>query len=346
MPMKGLRKRGHSWYYRIRAGRSNKEISLGRDEDIAIARVLEIRRRLASGKPLTDEKPTVFTVADAAREWIEGSVRQNRSERFARETESRVSRVLLPFMGKEKIENVTSRTLYAYRNWLSQRKHWRTKNPLAPLTIRQALSDCRAMLNHCLNVGLIERSPVPTRGWMPRIPERAPDRFTKVERDSLVKLPDPHGRVIRFLLASGVRWSELVRAQASDVQDSVLLVRKSKSGKVRRVPLPGPIVAECSKRVGRLCPFDSSGNFNSAVRELIAERLKKLSDDERKPLENLGRFRTHLCRHTFASEWRDAGGSLEALRNVLGHSTVRVTEIYGEASDDLVLREARRVWRK
>jgi integrase len=136
----------------------------------------------------------------------------------------------------------------------------------------------------------------------------------------------------------------MVRAQASDVHDGVLLVRKSKSGKVRRVPLPGPIIAECSRHVGRLCPFEVSGNFTRAVRKLVEERLEKLTKEERKPLEGLRRFKTHLCRHTFASEWRESGGSLEALRKALGHSTVRVTEIYGEASDDLVLREARRMW--
>jgi len=54
-------------------------------------------------------------------------------------------------------------------------------------------------------------------------------------------------------------------------------------------------------------------------------------------------FRSHLCRHTFATEWRNAGGSLAALQAVLGHSSVKVTEIYGTISDDLVEREAARI---
>ena len=60
-------------------------------------------------------------------------------------------------------------------------------------------------------------------------------------------------------------------------------------------------------------------------------------------LSHVERFRSHLCRHTFATEWRKAGGSLAALQVLLGHSRIKVTEIYGTISDDLVEREASRI---
>ena len=53
--------------------------------------------------------------------------------------------------------------------------------------------------------------------------------------------------------------------------------------------------------------------------------------------------RSHLCRHTFDTEWRTARGSLAALQAVAGHSSVKVSEIYGTISDDLVEREATRI---
>jgi integrase len=54
-------------------------------------------------------------------------------------------------------------------------------------------------------------------------------------------------------------------------------------------------------------------------------------------------FHVHRTRHTFACRWLERGGSLEALRQILGHSTVRTTERYGRISDDIVRREAERV---
>jgi len=52
---------------------------------------------------------------------------------------------------------------------------------------------------------------------------------------------------------------------------------------------------------------------------------------------------SHLCRHTFATEWREAGGSLAALQAVMGHGTIAVTERYGTIGDDLVEREVLRL---
>jgi hypothetical protein len=40
-------------------------------------------------------------------------------------------------------------------------------------------------------------------------------------------------------------------------------------------------------------------------------------------------------RHTFASHWVMAGGSIEKLREVLGHSSVVVTERYAHLRTDL-----------
>jgi integrase len=93
------------------------------------------------------------------------------------------------------------------------------------------------------------------------------------------------------------------------------------------VPLPPDVLAECHGRIGRLSPFRDVCAFNKRVRDL----------------SGIIRFHSHLCRHTFATEWREAGGSLAALQAVLGHGSIAVTERYGTIGDDLVEREAQRV---
>lgn len=140
-------------------------------------------------------------------------------------------------------------------------------------------------------------------------------------------LPGDYGRVLRLLLDTGMRWSECARAQANDLQGGKLVIRESKSGEPRRVPLSAAVPAECRGRVGRLCPFCDSVSFNKRVRKL----------------SGIARFRSHLCRHTYATEWREAGGSLAELQAVLGHHDVRVTEKYGTISEDLVVREVARL---
>lgn len=230
-----------------------------------------------------------------------------------------------PFMGHHPLDQVTVGTLFAYRNHLVGLTSRRGR-PLSAATVRMFLGDVRAMLNHALTLQVLDRSPIPRR-WLPKLPERAPDALSREEQATLMALPGEHGRMLRLLLGTGIRWSELVQAQAPDVQGSKLVIRRSKSGKVRRVPLPADVLAECPGRIGRLCPFRDVCDFNKRVRYL----------------SGIARFHSHLCRHTFATEWRDSGGSLAALQAVLGHGSITVTERYGTIGEDLVEREALRL---
>ncbi len=323
--MKGLRQRGRSYYFRIRDGEGEQSIPLGRDFDRAMTRALGIRRRLKAGLPPTEERLATFTLRDAVERWLEDHVRHARHGAFADNTRSRCERVLLPFMGGVQIEDVTASRLYAYRNHLVVLRS-RRGGPLSAATVRMFLGDVRAVLNHALTLQVLDRSPIP-RKWLPRLPEQAPDVLSRDEQAVLRNLPDDFGRTLRLLLGTGIRWGELDRAQARDIQAGKLVIKRSKSGKIRRVPLPADVLHECRGRVGQLSPFRDACQFNKSVRKL----------------SGIVRFHSHLCRHTFATEWREAGGSLAALQAILGHGSIAVTERYGTIGDDLVDREAQRV---
>jgi len=323
--LKGIRQRGRSFFFRVRAGGTDRTIPLGRDLDRAVTRALEIRRRIKAGLPPTDERPANLIVRDAVETWLRDRVQHSRHGAFAENTRARCEDVLLPFMGSLPLQDVTVGTLYAYRNHLTKLTSRRGR-PFSPATLRMFLGDVRAVVNHALALGALDRSPVP-RNWLPRLPERAPDVLSAKEQAVLCSLPGEFGRALRLLLGTGIRWGELARAQARAIQGDKLLIRRSKAGKIRRVPLPPDVLAECQGRVGRLSPFQDACAFNKRVREL----------------SGIERFHSHLCRHTFATEWRQAGGSLAALQAVLGHGTIAVTERYGTIGEDLVEREAQRL---
>ena len=75
-------------------------------------------------------------------------------------------------------------------------------------------------------------------------------------------------------------------------------------------------------------PFSSPGQFNTRVRIL----------------SQVWRFNVHQLRHTFDCRWLEAGGSLAALQQLLGHSTIVTAQRYGRIADDLVRAEASRVF--
>ncbi len=139
-------------------------------------------------------------------------------------------------------------------------------------------------------------------------------------------MPEPHGFVVRLALGTGLRWGELTRAQASDVEGGMLVVSQTKSGKVRRVPLAPELLREVRGRVGRLVGYSwkSPGSFAKAVRKATG----------------IEGFHVHQLRHTFACQWIERGGSLAALQQILGHASVVTTQRYARLSDEAVRREA------
>jgi integrase len=260
------------------------------------------------------------TVEATAIRWLASYISTARNKTGQGLASQRVRDYLVPFHGHVLLVKLSREHVRAYRLWLEKRN-------ISAQTVKHVLSDFRCMLNWSEDCGLIERSPFPRR-VLPKIQERPPDRLNEEEIQRVCSVDDPYGFVARLLISTGLRWGEAVRAQASDVQNRSLIVYRTKSGKMRRVPLPELVLRELRGRVGRLIPFSSHGAFNRMV--------KKLSGVEG--------FHVHRLRHTYACRWLEAGGSLAALRELLGHSTIVTTQRYARLGDAHVQEEARRIW--
>jgi integrase len=310
---KGMFKRGGSYYVRLYAGGREKWVSLGRDLGEATKRL----HRLRAGEQVTER----ITVALACERWLEGYVRTARNGDGQKLAAVRASKYLLPFLGSRLLSKIGTEDLRAYRVWLEGRVS-------TPQTVAHVLSDARCMFGWAEDCGLLAKSPVP-RKLLPRIQERPPDRLTDEEAQAVVRIREPYGFVVRLGLGTGLRWGELTRVQSTDVQNGVLVVHHTKTGRVRRVPLPPELRAELRNRVGKLVPFSprAQGSF--------ARMVKRLS--------GVQGFHPHQLRHTFACKWLERGGSLAALQAILGHSTVVTTQRYARLTDEAVRAEAERL---
>jgi integrase len=312
----GMFRRGKCFYVRIRGGYRDTWRSLGADYETACRKI----RAHKSDEPIAVSRTRV---QGAAETWLSTYIATRRTAENAALAKRRVEMYLAPFLGLKLLEKVRAQDLREYRLWLE-------KHPsLSPQSVAHILSDARCFFNWARDSGVIAASPVPRR-LLPRVQERPPDRLSDDEVQKLLAIPEPYAFVIRLGLGSALRWSELARAQASDLVDGSLVVSLTKSGKVRRVPLAPALVAEIRVRIGRLVPFSPKSS------DAVARAIRKHS--------KVGRFHLHQLRHTFACRWLEAGGSLESLREALGHSDVRTTERYGRLSDAYVRTEAERVW--
>jgi integrase len=311
---KGMFRRGPSWYVRLWREGQDQWVCLGEDFQEAKETLKGVRR---------GETPVRggSTVRDVAERWLKLYVPTARGEKQVRMSVTRVSKYLAEFMGHRPLVAVKPDDIREYRLWLEAQD-------LKPLTVVNLLADARCFFNWCVDMGLLERSPFPRR-VMPRVQEEPPDRLTDGEVEAVLSVPEPHGFVVRLALGTGLRWGELTRAQASDVEQGALVVHQTKSGRLRRVPLAPDVLAEIRSRVGRLVGFSckSPGSFANVVRRA----------------SGVGRFHVHQLRHTFACRWVEQGGNLAALQQILGHASIVTTQRYARLSDEAVRREAERL---
>jgi len=313
LPRNMVRRKGRPGYYfrKMYAGRV-KLIALGTDREAACRKLRSLK---SDGPPRAE-----MTVREASRRWLESHVAIQRSlPRDQELARRRVEMYLDPFLGDHLLSRLTRDDLRWYRLYLERLGH------LSPQSVRHILADVRCFLRWCEDGGLIDRAPIP-RKLLPRVQERPPDRLTDEEVERILRIPEPHAFICRLGLGTGLRWGELVRASASDVQNGMLIVHRTKSGKMRRVPLSPELLAELRLRVGRLLSIHDGSGFTRQVRMH----------------SGVERFHPHQLRHTFACRWLEEGRSLEALQHVLGHATVVMTQRYGRLSDEHVRREAER----
>lgn len=306
---------GRGYYTRKWLAGKDRWFALGAERSEAKREFRDLQRN----GPVTGSRATV---AELAREWLQKRIAVKRTPESAQKSEGRVRLYLEPFIGLKLLGRVSREDLWEYRRWLESHE----RKP-SPTSVWHILSDARCFFRWCEDAGKLERSPFP-RGLMPKLQESPPKRLEAAEIRALVAISDPYGFVVRLALATGLRWGELTRVQAADMdRTGVLLVHHTKSRKVRRIPLEPGILAEVRQRVGRLVPFSEPGSFARMVRRL----------------SGVDRFHPHMLRHTFACEWVDRGGSLAALQSLLGHSSITVTQRYGRISDSMVRAEVMRL---
>lgn len=310
---KGMYRRGRSFYGRLYQGGREVRRTLGEDYEAACRTMRAMRQQ---GREVPLHRTPIKNIVPR---WLDTAIRNGRNTKGVLDATTRARKYLLPHLGELLLERVTQNDLREFRTRLERRG-------ASVSLVHHVLTDVRCFFRWCESSGLVQRALVPKR-WLPKLPERPPDRLTEAEIEAVSSVPDPHGFVVRLALSTGLRWGELARLEATDIWDGVLLVKRSKNGKVRRVPMSGAIQAELRGRVGRLVPFQDAKTVAALVRRA----------------SGVCRFHLHQTRHTFACRYLERGGSLHALQQLLGHSSVLVTQRYARLSDEAMFAEHRRL---
>lgn len=136
--------------------------------------------------------------------------------------------------------------------------------------------------------------------------------------------------MLMLMLDCGLRLSEVVNLKISDLDlKNNYLIINGKGSKQRLVPFG----ISTKKQLVIYMQYRVNLNNNNSI--FLNQNLTAITTNTIKMLfarlkkqEKFKRIYPHLLRHTFATNFIYAGGNLEVLRVLMGHSTINITQIY------------------
>lgn len=292
-----------------------------------------------------------LTVAAWGARWLEERERDDESDRGRWRIHVEGDPI-----GRLSLRRVTRGDALAWLARLRARTSERTGRPLAGQSLRNVVAVLRGALGAAVDHGHLRTNPA--EGLRIAGAARAEEPWTwlppeQVER-LVAALPDPERHLAAFAAGTGLRAGELVALRLADVGADSILVRygapgrPTKTRRIRRVPiLPLARDAWAAWRAATAAWPNPLGLAFPGRHGAHRSRAHVIRWDLwRAACAGLGRsVRWHDLRHTCASSlvsgvW-GRSWSLEEVREVLGHTSIAVTQRYAHLGESAVARAAR-----
>lgn len=139
--------------------------------------------------------------------------------------------------------------------------------------------------------------------------------------------------VIELLFATGIRISELCSLKVTDVNlvDKTILIY-GKGSKERRVQLGNEDVISILKKYEETFKkhIQNCGHFfvNQSGRPLSDQSIRRMINKYTASADIEQHITPHMFRHTFATSLLEADVDIRYIQEMLGHSSINITEIY------------------
>jgi len=266
-------------------------------------------------------------------------------------TELRLRLHAIPFLGRRELRELKPSMVQAWVRAL--------QNQLAPSYVRTVVANVSAVLGAAVDDGLIARNPCRARSVkLPKVERRDIEPWPVEQVAAVIDaLPQRYRAVGVIAAGCGLRQGEAFGVRVSDVdflrhrvrvEQQIKIVRGQlttgapKGGRTRVVPLPESAAIELSEHLRRFPPGDGELVFTSREhkplnRNYFNARIWRsaLLAAGIEPGRANG---MHALRHFYASVLIDAGESVKAVAEYLGHAdpgfTLRVYAHLFPSSED------------
>ena len=327
---------GRSYVLLEKVGGGSRRVSLG---SVSLKTVAEARRECHARKAEPEATGAPRRAAPLFRDFVEGTWKEAHFDGYKPSTRKGVrsvlDRQLLPAFGAKPLDRITPEHIGRWFDRFSR---------TAPGNANHALDLLTQIINFAIARGHLEtntaravkrnRRPVLTRFLSREEISRLHRVLDSQTRHSRREQAD----IIRLLLLTGCRRSEILRLRWSEVDRDRLVLADGKTGP-RIVPLNTP-----ARRILERRPRGASPFVFPSPSDPTRPRSRNLAFWYRARREAcIEGVRLHDLRHTHASHAVMNGVPVPVVARLLGHSDVRTTLRYAHLGDREIEQAAERV---
>lgn len=222
------------------------------------------------------------------------------------------------------------------KTWLASIKEY---DALASKSINRKISALKSFFKYQMRLGLLKQSPM-SMVISPKAKKRLPVFVAEQDMDTLfaaVEFPDDwNGRTQRLVMQlfyqTGMRLSELIQLKQGQLDPGSKQVKVlGKGNKERIIPVEGDLLQQLTaymqdrpkQLAGPAYVFTTEKGRPLQPRTVYAFVKKYLA-----MVTTVQKKSPHILRHSFATHLMNHGADLNAVKELLGHSSLAATQVY------------------
>lgn len=238
--------------------------------------------------------------------------------------------------GEFNIDDTQSITHFHVRSWLAGLKD----EQQAERSINRKLSSLNSFYKYLMRLQLADKNPVKQLHAL-RLPKRLPVYLKEQEAEFLLEeLQFDEGfkgftdRIIcELLYQTGMRRSELLQLKETDIEWSLDQVRVlGKGNKERLLPVSRALLETIKDYINEKKDLGINADAHLLVLEdgnpLYAGYIYRTVKKYLTATTTLSKKSPHVLRHTFATHLLNNGANIQAIKDLLGHSSLAATQVY------------------
>lgn len=244
-------------------------------------------------------------------------------------------------MNIQNVANTNKTTVIAYLLHLQ-------KKGRATSTISRNLASIRSFYQYITKLKVIDHDPT-TDLESPKVEKKLPQILSTQEVELLLDQPkcdDLKGyrdkAMLELLYATGIRVSELISLDVSDINIEMGFIRCNKGSRERMIPIGSIALNALQEYLNKSRGLLIQNNDETALfvningGRLTRQGFWKIIKQYKNQAKINKDITPHTLRHSFAAHLLENGADLRSIQEMLGHSDISSTQIYAQLAKNKI----------